>query len=178
MSWRPEIDELKRRRELAREMGGPDKVECQHDFGKLTVRERIDAMIDTGSFHEIGEIAGRAEYTEDGELASFRPSNFVFGVGELRTWEVVVRHLAVAPSVSLALGSGAGIGAARVCTAHSHLDRIKERLNRVRSPFRSAEYFEIEEIIDPRDTRPILCRWANLVAESVPVGRQAFTYRP
>ncbi len=519
MSWRPEIDELKRRRELAREMGGPDKVERQHHFGKLTVRERIDAMIDAGSFHEIGEIAGRAEYTEDGELKSFKPSNFVFGtaeidgrpaivsgddftvrggsadasipakrtrseglalemklphvrlvdgmggggsvktiemagrtyIPELRSWEVVVRHLAVAPSVSLALGSVAGIGAARVCTAHysvivrdtaqmmiagpalvewagggvvpkeelgharihtangaiddavdteaeafdrarrflsylptnvdqlpprlpeserdddpqrrdpelvdfvprdpkrtyrmrellgrivdrgsffeigrdwgrsiitglarldgwpiavfaedvnvygggwdadscrklsrlidlastfhlpllhledcpgfligresehtatirfgsqvlaalgqcttpfccvvirkafgvagganhkpgshhfryawpsgdwgslpieggievaykaelaeaedydAHLDRIKERLNRVRSPFRSAEYFEIEEIIDPRETRPILCRWANLVAESVPVGPQAFTYRP
>ena len=42
------------------------------------------------------------------------------------------------------------------------LAKIKERLNRVRSPFRSAEYFEIEEIIDPRDTRPNLCRWANL----------------
>ena len=41
----------------------------------------------------------------------------------------------------------------------AHLARIKERLNQVRSPFRSAEYFEIEEIIDPRDTRPILCRW-------------------
>ena len=53
-----------------------------------------------------------------------------------------------------------------------------ERLNRVRSPFRSAEYFEIEEIIDPRDTRPILCRWAKLAAGSLTVGPQAFTYRP
>ena len=39
-----------------------------------------------------------------------------------------------------------------------HLTRIKERLNRVRSPFRSAEHFEIEEIIDPRETRPKLIR--------------------
>ena len=60
----------------------------------------------------------------------------------------------------------------------AHLETIKARLNRVRSPFRSAEHFEIEEIIDPRDTRPVLCRWANLVAGSRRTGRQAFTYRP
>ncbi len=33
-------------------------------------------------------------------------------------WETIVGHLAVAPSVSLALGSVAGIGAARVTTSH------------------------------------------------------------
>lgn len=53
-----------------------------------------------------------------------------------------------------------------------------ERLNRVRSPFRSAEYLEIEEIIDPRETRSILCRWARLAAGALTVGPQAFTYRP
>jgi acetyl-CoA carboxylase carboxyltransferase component len=37
---------------------------------------------------------------------------------------------------------------------------IEERLNAVRSPFRTAERFGVEEIIDPRDTRPILCDWA------------------
>src|SRR4051794_17548596 len=37
---------------------------------------------------------------------------------------------------------------------------IEARLNAVRSPFRTAERFNIEEIIDPRDTRPLLCDWA------------------
>ena len=59
-----------------------------------------------------------------------------------------------------------------------HLAKIKERLNRLRSPFRSAEFFEIEDIIDPRETRPILCKWAGLVRKSAPLGRQAFTFRP
>ncbi|MDX1382413.1 MAG: carboxyl transferase domain-containing protein [Thermoanaerobaculia bacterium] len=170
-------------------MGGADKVARQHEFGKLTVRERIDRIADPGSFHEIGALAGRGEYDEDGELVGFRPSNFVFGTAEidgrplilsgddftvrggsadasipakrthaeglalemrlphvrlvdgmggggsvktiemagrtyipqLRSWEVVVQHLAVAPSVSLALGSVAGIGAARVATSHYSL---------------------------------------------------------
>ncbi|WP_374418743.1 acyl-CoA carboxylase subunit beta [Novosphingobium arvoryzae] len=44
----------------------------------------------------------------------------------------------------------------------AHLDAIRERLNRVRSPFRTAEKFGIEDIIDPRDTRPLLCEFAGL----------------
>jgi acetyl-CoA carboxylase carboxyltransferase component len=44
---------------------------------------------------------------------------------------------------------------------------IVERLNAVRSPFRTAERFGVEEIIDPRDTRPILCDWAERAHELV-----------
>ena len=55
---------------------------------------------------------------------------------------------------------------------------ITERLNAVRSPFRTAEAFDIEEIIDPRDTRPLLCRWANLVAPVRKTGRFTHGYRP
>jgi acetyl-CoA carboxylase carboxyltransferase component len=41
---------------------------------------------------------------------------------------------------------------------------IEERLQKLRSPFRSAETFWIEEIIDPRATRPLLCEFAELAA--------------
>ena len=44
----------------------------------------------------------------------------------------------------------------------AHLAAIRERLNRVRSPFRTAERFGVEDIIDPRDTRPLLCEFAEL----------------
>ena len=47
---------------------------------------------------------------------------------------------------------------------------IVERLNRVRSPFRTAEAYGIEEIIDPRDTRPLLCEFANLAAPPAHAG--------
>ncbi|MDA0272829.1 MAG: methylmalonyl-CoA carboxyltransferase, partial [Proteobacteria bacterium] len=60
----------------------------------------------------------------------------------------------------------------------AHLAAIKERLNKLRSPFRSAEFFEIEEIIDPRDTRENLCRWANLAYRTLAPGSSQFTYRP
>ncbi len=60
----------------------------------------------------------------------------------------------------------------------AHLANIRNRLNRVRSPFRSAEYFEIEEIIDPRDTRSVLCRWAHLARKATRAESPAFSYRP
>ena len=44
---------------------------------------------------------------------------------------------------------------------------IAARLDAVRSPFRSAEHFSVEEIIDPRDTRPLLCDWAERAHELI-----------
>ena len=60
----------------------------------------------------------------------------------------------------------------------AHLAAIKERLNKVRSPFRTAEAFDIEEIIDPRDTRPLLCKWAGFAARVRRGSRPAAPYRP
>ena len=90
MSWQPEIDELRKREELAKAMGGPEKVKRHHDGGKLTVRERIDRLLDPGSLHEIGAIAGVAEYNGDGEIATFTPANFVLGRGRIEDRRVVV----------------------------------------------------------------------------------------
>ena len=183
--WSDEVAELRRREALARAMGGPEKVERQHAAGKLTVRERIDGLLDPGTFHEIGALAGRATY-EGAELVDFSPTNFVMGRGridgrpvvvggddftvrggaadasiwqkqvmseqmanELRLpivrlvdgssgggsvkslesmgrtyvpfnpgWEWVVANLATVPVVALALGSVAGLGAARVVSSH------------------------------------------------------------
>ncbi len=39
-------------------------------------------------------------------------------------------------------------------------------------------FFEIEDIIDPRDTRPNLCRWVNLARGALRPGSHGFTYRP
>ncbi len=89
MTWDPELDELRRRTELAAAMGGPEKVERQHAAGRLTVRERIDRILDPGSFHEVGGLTGRGPY-EDGRLTDFRPANFVMGRGRIDGRAVVV----------------------------------------------------------------------------------------
>ena len=90
MTWEPELDELRRRTEMAKAMGGPDKVARQHEFGKLTIRERVDRLVDAGSFDEIGTVAGVGAYDEDGELIAFTPSNFVFGTAEVDGRPVIV----------------------------------------------------------------------------------------
>jgi acetyl-CoA carboxylase carboxyltransferase component len=90
MSWETDIEELRRREALARQMGGPDKVKRQHDAGRLTVRERIDALLDPGSFHEIGALAGRGKYRDNGEIEALQPANFVFGRGRIEGRPVVV----------------------------------------------------------------------------------------
>ena len=69
--WDAELDELRRREQHAEELGGPERVQRQHAGGRLTIRERITALVDEGSFHEIGKIAGRAEYDRANDLFRF-----------------------------------------------------------------------------------------------------------
>jgi len=91
MSWKDEIEEKRRREALAEQMGGEERVGRQKAAGKLTVRERVDALLDPGSFHEIGKIAGKGDYGADNQLASFRPSPFVVGRGVIEGRPVVVQ---------------------------------------------------------------------------------------
>jgi acetyl-CoA carboxylase carboxyltransferase component len=91
IGWEPELAELRHRIALAKQLGGPERVERQHKGGRLTVRERIDRMLDEGSFHEIGAIAGKASYDPDQKLiTSFTPGNCVFGRGTVDGRPVVI----------------------------------------------------------------------------------------
>src|SRR6202795_2923605 len=90
MNWKPELDDLARREAFAREMGGADKVKRQHDQGRLTVRERIDKLVDQKSFREVGAVAGIGEYDENNELKHLTPANCVFGRGKIDGRTVVV----------------------------------------------------------------------------------------
>ena len=47
------IKELLNKREQSKLGGGEDKIKSQHDKGKLTARERIELLVDEGSFDEI-----------------------------------------------------------------------------------------------------------------------------
>ena len=58
------------------------------------------------------------------------------------------------------------------------LQEIEARLNALRSPFRSAEKFWVEEIIDPRRTRSLLCDFARLAEPVRTAGRASFVMRP
>lgn len=186
MVWEKELKELAQRQELAKRMGGKEKVQRHINNGKIPVRDRIALLVDEGSFVEVGGLAGSGQYDENGQLVDFTPSNFLMGrariagrsivvmgddftvrggandgaVGDkmivaeqmahdlrlplvrlvdgtggggsvknielkghtllpkLKSWPYIARNYATVPVVGLALGSVAGLGAARVAASH------------------------------------------------------------
>ena len=58
------------------------------------------------------------------------------------------------------------------------LAAIEERLNKLRSPFRTAEKFWVEDIIDPRETRKLLCDFAELAQRTLTPGLPKAPMRP
>lgn len=89
MTWQPELDELERRRDLARGMGGVEGITRQHAQGKLNVRERIDALVDPGSFREFMGLMGQGVY-QDHTLSTFTPKAAVAGFCRLDGRKVVL----------------------------------------------------------------------------------------
>jgi acetyl-CoA carboxylase carboxyltransferase component len=81
--WLPEVEEIRRRHEMARAMGGPQKLRRQAEAGRLTVRERIARLADPGSFAEIGSLTGFGQYDADGRLTAITPANFVAGTATI-----------------------------------------------------------------------------------------------
>jgi acetyl-CoA carboxylase carboxyltransferase component len=81
--WKPLVDDLNGRRERAREMGGPELVARQRSSGKLPVRERLDLLLDPGTFVEYGQLAD----SMDPELVASRgvlaADGMVAGIGEI-----------------------------------------------------------------------------------------------
>ncbi len=56
-------------------MGSSDAVKRQHGGGPLTVRERIDELVDQGSFAKQGPMAGHVTTDDEGRLLEFTPGN-------------------------------------------------------------------------------------------------------
>ena len=90
MNWKKETVEIKKRRKLAKAQGGEEAIKIQHEKGRLTLRERINILLDKDSFHEQGEIAGGVEVDSDGKLESLTPANFILGFGKINNKQVVV----------------------------------------------------------------------------------------
>jgi acetyl-CoA carboxylase carboxyltransferase component len=90
VSWEQEVREIERRRHLARQQGGKTAIAKQHAKGRLTVRERVDALLDPGSFQEQGQATAIPEYDDDDRLTGFVPANYVLGFGRIEARRVVV----------------------------------------------------------------------------------------
>ena len=90
MSWEDEAGEIRRRRRLAKQQGGKEGIAKQHARGRLTIRERIDALLDAGSFQEQGQATAIPDYDENDRLTGFVPANYVLGFGRIDGRRVVV----------------------------------------------------------------------------------------
>ena len=90
MSWSEEVKEIQSRLKLIKQMGGKEKIKRQHDAGRTTVRERIDALVDKNSFKEIGDLTGVSEYDENGKLKTLTPVNSVIGHARINNKHTVI----------------------------------------------------------------------------------------
>lgn len=87
--WHREVAQIEQRRRLRAQMGGSEGIARQRKRGKLTVRERIDGLVDAGSFREFHSLAGSGHY-EGNELKSFVPRGSVEGMAKLDGRKVVL----------------------------------------------------------------------------------------
>src|SRR5271169_2766704 len=56
--WDETLGDLDRRRQQARAMGGPERLDKHRGKGKLDARARIERLLDPGTFREIGTLVG------------------------------------------------------------------------------------------------------------------------
>ena len=93
-TWAPTLADVRALQAIAHQRFAPDSqdpgVVRQRARGKLTCRERIDLLLDPGSFREVGSLAGFADYDEDGKMIGFTPANHVGGWGKVDGRTVVV----------------------------------------------------------------------------------------
>ena len=87
--WQKEIDDLAQRRRLIAEGGDPERIARQHSLAKLTIRERVEALADPGSFYEVGGLAGSEVYDDD-KLVRVIPRPIVIGSCTLNKRKVVI----------------------------------------------------------------------------------------
>lgn len=84
------MDEFKRARLLSRQGGGEKRIKSQHEKGRMTARERIDTLLDKGSFQELGSLATH-QVTDFGMAEKRFPGDgVVTGIGKIDGRRVAV----------------------------------------------------------------------------------------
>ncbi|MDB5479972.1 MAG: hypothetical protein JWO83_1025 [Caulobacteraceae bacterium] len=93
-TWAPLLGQVKALQDIAHARFAPESrdpgVVRQRTRGKLACRERIDLLLDEGSFREVGSLAGFATYDGEGAVADFTPANHVGGWGRIEGRTAVV----------------------------------------------------------------------------------------
>jgi acetyl-CoA carboxylase carboxyltransferase component/biotin carboxyl carrier protein len=93
-SWAPMLAEVQALHDIAARRFAADSrdpgVVRQRSRGKLTCRERIDLLLDKGSFREVGSLAGFVNYDAEGRISEFTPANHIGGWGTIERRTCIV----------------------------------------------------------------------------------------
>jgi 3-methylcrotonyl-CoA carboxylase beta subunit len=81
------VSQVRNEEETIREGGGPKAIENQHGKGRLTARERINLLVDPGTFFELGSFAAYGMYEEWGGAPA---AGVVTGLGRIHTRLVMI----------------------------------------------------------------------------------------
>ncbi|MBK6504186.1 MAG: acyl-CoA carboxylase subunit beta [Ignavibacteria bacterium] len=84
------IEELRSKREEAIQGGGTKKIESQHKKGKLTARERIDLLLDEGSFNETDIFVKHQSHDFDLDKQRYYTDGVITGTGKIDGRDVCV----------------------------------------------------------------------------------------
>ncbi len=115
--WGPLVGDLAERKGRALAMGGEKFVERQHSLGKLTVRARLDLLVDPGSWVEYGLLADHMDPgLGDRYLAA---DGAITGVGEIDGRQVAI----AAYDFTVMAGSMGAVGEAKISRMRAHAVR-------------------------------------------------------
>src|SRR5579863_6409956 len=81
------VSQVRNEEEKIREGGGARAIESQHNKGRLTARERINLLVDPGTFFEIGSFAAHGMYEEWGGAPA---AGVITGLGRIHTRLVMI----------------------------------------------------------------------------------------
>ncbi|SIR15292.1 propionyl-CoA carboxylase carboxyltransferase subunit [Haladaptatus litoreus] len=90
MTMDERIDELREKRSEAEKGGGEDRIEKQHEKGKMTARERIDYFLDDDTFNEFDQLRTHRSHNFGMEEKQIAGDGVVTGYGEVNGRKVFV----------------------------------------------------------------------------------------
>ena len=108
--WQPLVDDLERRQAQALAMGGQQQVERQRGMGKLPVRERLELLLDPGSFVELGQLADSMDPALQAQRGYLAADGMVAGIGAIDGRRVAI----CAYDFTVLAGSMGAIGETRL----------------------------------------------------------------
>ena len=113
MTLDPKIEELRALREKAKQGGGEERIRKQHERGKMTARERLEILLDSGSFHELDMFVVQRERN----FGMDSPENQILGDSVITGWGTIHGRLVYVFSQDFTVfgGSLSEVHAEKIC---------------------------------------------------------------